>query len=103
MKRVLLFMALVGVALTPAVLLGQSAQVVVTGVVVDNLDNLGLPGVTVSVGSPERALTSTDANGEFSVRVARGSTLHFHLIGFIDRSVTLKSSQTNIQVTLTVD
>lgn len=84
-------------------LMAQSGQVVVSGTVVDNQDRLGLPGVTVSVGSPERALMATDANGQFTVRVESGATLHFHLIGFISRSVKLRPGQTSIEVVLNAD
>ncbi|QEC54009.1 SusC/RagA family TonB-linked outer membrane protein [Anseongella ginsenosidimutans] len=103
MKRLLLLLALFSSSLISLELMAQSGQVTVSGTVIDNVDNLGLPGVTVSVGSPERALTATDAEGRFSVSVESGSTLHFHLIGFLDRSVTLKAGQTSLQVTLSVD
>src|SRR5690606_5919087 len=89
MKRLLLVLAILSSSAASMELMAQSGQVVVSGTVVDNQDRLGLPGVTVSVGSPERALMATDANGQFTVRVESGATLHFHLIGFISRSVKL--------------
>lgn len=103
MKRLLLLIAIFSSSSAGLELMAQSGQVVVNGTVIDNQDHLGLPGVTVSVGSPEQALTATDANGQFSVRVSPDATLHFHLIGFIDRSVKLKAGQNNIEVTLNVD
>src|SRR3546814_3151695 len=103
MKRLLILLALCSSSLISLELMAQSGQIQVSGTVIDDLDNLGLPGVTVSVGLPERALTSTDAEGRFNVRVEPGATLHFHLIGFLDRTVKLKSNQTSIQVTLSVD
>ena len=56
-------------------------QITVTGTVLDSLDNIPLPGVTVSV---EGATTSTKTNedGEFSLNVPREATLVFAYLGY---------------------
>lgn len=103
MKRVLFLLAIFSCLAPGPGLMAQSGQIVVTGTVTDSQDNLGLPGVTVSAGTLENSLVSTDAEGNFSVRVKPGETLHFHLIGFADRTVRLKSGQTRVQVSLDMD
>ncbi|HYH57469.1 MAG TPA: TonB-dependent receptor plug domain-containing protein, partial [Anseongella sp.] len=57
----------------------------------------------VSAGNPPQALAATEADGSFTVRVIPGETLHFRLIGFIDRSVKLKPGETSITVRLSED
>lgn len=51
----------------------------VTGIVKD-VDGTGLPGVTIAIKGTPRG-TATNPDGEFSIQVSSGDTLHFTFIG----------------------
>ncbi|MCM1076173.1 MAG: SusC/RagA family TonB-linked outer membrane protein [Bacteroides sp.] len=68
---------------TPTVL-AQNTSGTVSGVVVDETEHLPMPGVTVAVMKNGKMVTGTATNldGEFSIKVPAGATLHFSYIGY---------------------
>jgi TonB-linked SusC/RagA family outer membrane protein len=93
---------------TPLILLGMllslslQAQVVVTGIVKDSVNNDGLPGVSILVKGTNSG-TTTDNDGKFSVQVPNDkSTLVFTFIGYRKQEIFV-GSQTQINVQLTTD
>lgn len=57
----------------------------VTGTVVDEAEHLPLPGITItaSKGDKKIAGTTTDVDGEFSLKVPEGVTLTFSYVGYV--------------------
>ena len=78
----------------------QTRNVTVSGTVVDETTQTGLPGVSVVVAKPTKIATQTNLDGKFSMTVPEGSTLQFSFIGFVNQQVTLKPGQTTVKVTL---
>lgn len=74
------------------------AQTTVKGVVKD-AQGMALPGVTVSI-SGASTLTSTDANGSFSISAKPNATLIFTYIGFTRKEVPV-GNKTSLTVVLT--
>ena len=68
----------------------------VTGIVTSN--NVGVPGVTVSVKGTNKA-TSTDANGKFSIGVQKGQTLQFTSVGFQGQNIVI-GDESNLDIKL---
>lgn len=77
--------------------LAASAQndIEVSGVVKAD-DGSSLPGVSIRVRGTQRG-TSTDLNGIYKIKVAKGNVLDFSFIGFKPQSVTIgKASKVNV-------
>jgi len=76
----------------------------VTGKVVDDLSGSGLPGATVTVkGGNALTGTTTDSEGNYSVRVSPGATsLVFSFIGYRNKEVAI-NNQSVINVQLNSD
>ncbi|WP_121813064.1 carboxypeptidase-like regulatory domain-containing protein [Mucilaginibacter kameinonensis] len=72
------------------------AQTNVTGVVRDNTGPL--PGVTVQVAGTSNG-TQTNANGAYSIKVAKGTVLRFSSVGYTAQEVTVGDNPV-INVTL---
>ena len=69
--------------------------IIITGTVTDN--NEPLPGATISVG--DTALTSTDTDGKFSVKVTKETNqIKISFIGFKTQTVDVKPNMGNIQL-----
>ena len=90
---------LLSVLITPMLAHAQE-RVSVSGVITD-VSSAPLDGVTVRVKETPAIVTSSDANGRFSLNVPPGSTLVFTLIGFV--AVEHAASQEPIQVVLEQD
>lgn len=90
---------LLSVLITPMLVHAQE-RVSVSGVITD-VSSAPLDGVTVRVKETPAIVTSSDANGRFSLNVPPGSTLVFTLIGFV--SVEHAASQGPINVVLEQD
>lgn len=56
------------------------ADIIVQGKVSDKLGPV--PGVTISLKNNTKTAVSTDANGNFSIRVPENATLIFQAVGF---------------------
>lgn len=76
--------------------LGQTRSL--TGRVVDQQTNSGIPGVTV-ISSLSKTTTSTDQNGNFTIAIPQGDKLTFRMIGYGEQTVTI-GDQANITVRL---
>src|SRR5690606_19554056 len=76
-------------------------QITVTGNVTSSEDNMPLPGVNVIVKDSSRG-TSTDFDGNYSIKVNSGEVLQFTSVGFKDFEVII-TSQTSLNVSLEPD
>ncbi|TXE07241.1 TonB-dependent receptor [Seonamhaeicola algicola] len=72
----------------------------VNGVVTDD-DGFPLPGVSIIVKG-ETIGTTTDFDGNYSINVAKGSTLVFSYVGFISQEILIQN-QTKLDIKLTED
>ena len=79
------------------------AQHTVSGIVTEANTDITLPGVNITImGEPERG-TTTDMNGEYTIRVNDpNDTLVFSFIGFLRKEVAI-DGRTEINVELTED
>lgn len=76
------------------------AQTIVKGVVKDSKEGAPIPGVTILLKENPSVGTSTDVNGAFSIKVAKGTeTLRVSFVGYVTQEVPLKG-QTSITVML---
>lgn len=95
MKRKLLFLSvllLFGVCLVSA-----QQNLSVSGVVSDASDGTPLVGVSVSVKGTSLG-TVTNLDGQYTIKVAQGSTLVFSYIGMEKQEITVKSSVLNVKM-----
>ncbi|MGI4871777.1 MAG: SusC/RagA family TonB-linked outer membrane protein [Janthinobacterium lividum] len=76
-----------------------AADVTVTGRVTQK-NGEGLPGVTVIVKGGAQG-TTTDAEGNFSIRTTVGSTLTFSSVGFTAKDIVVTGANTSLSVVLT--
>lgn len=75
-----------------------SAQnLIVSGVVVDP-DNITMPGAGVFVKGAEYRGTTSDAEGNFSIKVSSGETIVFSFIGYNDIEYLVTGPVSNLQV-----
>jgi len=82
-----------------SVLFGQ--QITVTGKVTDALDGTTLPGVNVLVEGTTTG-TSTNVDGEYSIRVNPDAILVFSFIGYLEQKIPV-DNRTTINVDLEVN
>ncbi len=73
----------------------------ITGKVVDK-DNLPLPGTTVIVKNTTKG-TSTNFDGEYSIKANEGQTLVFSFIGYTSREIVVRETSNTINVVLDED
>ena len=71
----------------------------VSGVVTARSDGKTLPGVSILVAGTT-AGTQSDANGKFSVTAKANDVLQVTYIGFKTQNITVKQSETNLQIIL---
>jgi iron complex outermembrane receptor protein len=88
-----------GMVLPVMLLIGLVATaqetILVSGKVSDSKDGSPLIGVSVTVkGTPQG--TATDANGNFSLRAARGATLVFTYVGFATKEMTATGTEMTV-------
>ncbi len=83
-KRILLLLLLVS--------LGAYTQEIfkIEGKVVSAADNLPIPGVSVIISGTVKG-TSTDFDGNFSLKVKKGEALVFSNLGYVTKSVTISN------------
>ncbi|NII83698.1 SusC/RagA family TonB-linked outer membrane protein [Pedobacter sp. SG908] len=68
--------------------LSAQGTLIVSGTVKEKGTNVGLPGVSITLkGPPDRALSSTRADGSFTVSVPVNARLKFTIVGFEPREV----------------
>ncbi|PZX56793.1 SusC/RagA family TonB-linked outer membrane protein [Algoriphagus chordae] len=73
----------------------------ISGTVISEEDDLGLPGVTVLVKGSTTG-TATDIDGKYQIKASAGDVLIFSFIGYNPQEITV-GNQAQIDVTLEVD
>ena len=80
-----------------------SAQTTITGTVVLEVDDTGLPGVSVSVKGTALG-TATDVNGNFSIAIPTDkAVLVFKYIGFQNQEISVSGNTRNLKVAMQED
>lgn len=79
----------------------QAQESTVTGTVTSAEDNLPVPGVNVLIKGTSRG-TSTDFDGNYTLKVAKGEVIEFSSIGFKTVTITI-DNQTTLNVALVAD
>ncbi|RZL48540.1 MAG: SusC/RagA family TonB-linked outer membrane protein [Pedobacter sp.] len=80
----------------------QSQQnVSVKGKVIDENDNLGIPGVTIIDGN-RKVYGITNNDGEFNISVPTGTELSFTMLGYLPFKRVISQSSTNLNIKLKV-
>lgn len=74
-------------------------NVTISGKVVDDRDNSGLPGVTIADAN-KRVYGSTNNDGQFSITVPAGTALTFHMIGYSPVQRTVTQNERNLSIRL---
>ncbi|MGS2725287.1 SusC/RagA family TonB-linked outer membrane protein [Psychroserpens sp. BH13MA-6] len=82
-------------------LFAMSQEVTVSGTVTGAEDGIPLPGVNILVKGTTKG-TSTDFDGNYSIKVTQGSVLEFFYVGLKTQTVTV-GSQTTINVAMEED
>lgn len=77
------------------------AQVKITGTVLEEGSNTGIPGATVQVKGTTRG-AATDVDGKFSLDAKSGEVLVISSIGYVSKQITL-GNQTNLTILLASD
>lgn len=85
--------------LNKAVSQTPSESVTVKGKVLDGADKGGIPSVSIFDGA-KKVLGFTDNNGEFSVKVPKGTSLGFAMIGYTTVNRTFAQNEANVIITL---
>jgi TonB-dependent starch-binding outer membrane protein SusC len=93
----ILLVLLMAVAL-PQLVFGQRS---ITGKVIDESTNDGLPGVNIVVKGTSKG-TITDVSGNYAIETSEDATLVFSFLGFAPREVNV-ANQSTINVTLVPD
>ncbi len=93
---VLLFQFLL---LQNAVAQTSSQNITVKGTIVDAGDNTGIPGVSIT-DNTKKVLGLTDGRGDFSITIAKGTTVNFTMIGYATVSRTFANAQTGVSVSM---
>lgn len=74
-------------------LFAQDKNILVKGFVTERSTREGIPGVTISMISPNKVLTNTNQKGAFSVYVPIGTVLRFNCVGFKPATEKVKSDE----------
>jgi TonB-linked SusC/RagA family outer membrane protein len=88
-------------ALSGTALLQQPVQQTLTikGVVLDEADGQPLPGATI-MDAQRKVLGTTNGSGGFQIRVAKGTSITFTMIGYGAATRVINSSQENLSIRL---
>ncbi|SOD12314.1 SusC/RagA family TonB-linked outer membrane protein [Pedobacter xixiisoli] len=76
-----------------------SQNVTIKGTVLDDGDNNGVPGVSI-IDNNRKMLGLTDAKGDFTISIAKGTTVSFSMIGYAAISKTFTDGQTGVNIRL---
>ncbi len=95
MNRIIALWAIIIVL--PASLAAQTR--IVQGTVLDQSNNLPLPGVTIQSGSAAGSIT-TDAKGSFTIGITPKTILTFSYVGYATRQIPVDSIQDGLTVRL---
>ncbi|HTJ11611.1 MAG TPA: SusC/RagA family TonB-linked outer membrane protein [Dinghuibacter sp.] len=75
-------------------------KITVSGTVASDSSNAPLSNVSIKIKGKAGGTTS-DANGVFTIKVDKGSTLVFSIVGYEDKEVRIESEATGLSVRLT--
>lgn len=95
----LLFVMLFQFLLLQVAVAQNSQNITVKGTVLDESDNTGVPGVSITDNS-KRVLGLTDGKGEFSITIAKGATVNFSMIGYSTATRAFANAQTGVTIRL---
>ncbi len=89
-------------AMRESVVFQQPVQQMVTikGAVVDNADGQPIPGATIIDGQ-RKVLGSTNQDGEFTIKVVKGSSITFNMLGYGAETQVFNGNQDKINIRLT--
>lgn len=85
--------------LMPGNVSAQTNAVTIKGVVLDDQDGSPLPGVGIT-DSQKKGLGVTNARGEFSITVPKGTQVQFSFIGSATETRTFTANQTGVSIRL---
>ncbi|MGV3509306.1 MAG: TonB-dependent receptor plug domain-containing protein, partial [Sphingobacteriaceae bacterium] len=85
--------------LLPGSVNAQTNAVTIKGVVLDDQDGSPLPGVGIT-DSQKRGLGVTNARGEFTITVPKGTQVQFSFIGSAAETRTFTANQTGVSIRL---
>ncbi|HEY9000695.1 MAG TPA: TonB-dependent receptor [Mucilaginibacter sp.] len=96
------FVVVIGVSLSLLLmsLSGYAQNGTVTGTVTDGTSGSPLPGVTVKVLNSPGATTSTDVNGNYSIKAGPTNKLVFAFVGYTTQEVSV-ANRTKVDIKLT--
>src|SRR5690606_8645305 len=77
----------------------QQETVTVSGRVIDTTDGQAVPSVTIA-DQANSTLGVTDANGNFSVRVLKGTEITFSFLGYNSVKRRITEAQTNLSISM---
>ncbi|MNK22075.1 TonB-dependent Receptor Plug Domain protein [compost metagenome] len=92
-----LFVTLFHFLLLQDVVAQTSQNITIKGTVLDDADNTAVPGVSI-VDNNRKVLGLTDAKGDFSVSIAKGTTVSFSMIGYATVSRAFADAQTGVNI-----
>ncbi|HEY0669854.1 MAG TPA: SusC/RagA family TonB-linked outer membrane protein [Sphingobacteriaceae bacterium] len=95
----LLLAAMLFMVTMPVTVNAQGDLVTVKGVVVDEQGNEPLPGVTIT-DAQKKSLGITNINGQFSIRIAKGSQVQFSFIGYNPVTRSFSANVENVTIRL---
>jgi len=74
-----------------------AANITVKGTVLDDKDGQPIPGITIT-DNARKVLGLTNERGEYTISVAKGTTVTFNMIGYVTVTRTFNESQNNVVV-----
>ncbi len=74
-----------------------SQNILVKGKVVDDVDGLNLPGITI-MDNTKKVVGVTNEKGEFTISISKGTTVSFTMIGYTTLTRTFSESQNNVVI-----
>ncbi len=105
MKKRLIYAILLLVGLLPLATYGQSSinrNLTVAGVVMDEFEH-PLPGVSIYIKNAPGVGTTTNMDGEFSLRVGRDETVVFQMVGMLVVEKRIEKSSDELEIILKED
>lgn len=105
MKKKLIYAAVLLMGLLPFVTYGQislNRNLTISGVVMDANEE-PLPGVSIYIKNVPGVGTTTNVDGEFTLRVARGETVVFQMIGMTNVELLVDESVDDMEIVMEDD
>ncbi len=102
MKKIACFIVIL-MSLFIVTVYGQERNLEVSGTVYDATLNEPLPGVSIFIKNAAGVGTTSDAQGRFTIRAARGETIVFQMIGMTPVERAVVRSESNVRIELKED